>query len=147
MASTYPTQTQPRRLGDLLIWEPHSGYCRKSVTIKNAGGSAVDILDPVGYPLKLSGSIYELAYAGDEASVVALLLYQNEISLAAGATTLFNVGIIVRGPVILNYSQGLPTVDAAGSAFTISTIVTALAALSPPMIAYAEPTIQATQSS
>lgn len=147
MASTYPTQTQPRRLGDLLIWEPHSGYCRKSVTIKNASGSAVDILDPVGYPLKLVSSVYELAFAGDEASVVALLLYQNEINLAAGATTLFNVGIIVRGPVILNYSQGLPTVDAAGAAFTISTIVTALAALSPPMIAYAEPTIQATQTS
>lgn len=147
MASTYPTQTQPRRLGDLLIWEPHSGYCRNSVNIKNASGSAVDITDPVGYPLKVSAGVYELAFAGDEANVVALLLYQNEISLAAGASTLFPVGIIVRGPVILDYSAGLPTLDAAGAAFTISTIVTALAALSPPMIAYAEPTIQTTQSS
>lgn len=148
MTSTYPTQSQPRRLGDLLIYEMHPGYQRVSATVKNGSGSAVDITDPIGYPVKSDGSGgYSLAFAGDEASVIGLILFGNELSIAAGVYTSFQVGILVRGPAIVDYTGGLPTADAAGSNFTISTIVTTLKALSPPIMPYAEPTIVATQTS
>jgi len=148
MTSTYALQTQPRRLGDLLIFEMHSGYQRASAPVKNASGSAVDITDPIGYPLKTDGSGgYALAFAGDEGSIIGLCLHGNELSIAAGVYTAFNIPILIRGPAILNYSQGIPTLDAAGGSFNITTIIATLKALSPPMISYAEPTLQTTQTS
>lgn len=148
MTSSYPTQTQPRRLGDLLVFELHPGYQRESAYIKNASGSAVDITDPLGYPLKTDGAGgYELAFSGDEGSVIGLVLYEKEMSIAAGARMPVPIPVLTRGPAILNYSAGLPTLDAAGAAFTISTIIATLKALSPPMISLAEPTIQSTQTS
>jgi len=146
--TTYALQTQPRRLGDLLIFEMHSGYQRASAPVKNASAAAVDITDPLGYPVKTDGAGgYALAFAGDEASVIGLILFMNELSIGVGVYTPFNVPILIRGPGILNYSQGLPTLDAAGASFNITTIVSTLKAISPPLISYAEPTLQATQSS
>lgn len=148
MASTFPTQTQPRRIGDLVLWEPHVGYTRVSAFIKNAGGSAVDLLDPLGYPVKSDGSGgYELAYSGDEASVIGLILFMNEIKLIAttGITT-FKVPVLVRGTVLIDPANIVGT-DAAGGTFNTTTIKSTLAAISPPIISLAEPAIQTTQSS
>lgn len=147
MTATFPVQTQPRRIGDLVIYELHTGYQRVSAKIKNGSGSAVDILDPVGYPLKSDGSGgYALAFAGDEGSVIGLALWMHELSIAAGVYTSFVIPVLIRGPAVLDYTQGLPLLDAAGGSFTISTIVTTLKALSPPIIPLAEPTIQTTQT-
>lgn len=148
MAATYPIQNQPRRIGDLLIYELHPGYQRVSALVKNGSGSAVDIIDPVGYPVKSDGSGgYALAFAGDEGSILGLLLWMHEISIAAGVYTVQPLPILVRGPAVLDYTAGLPATDAAGASFTISTILTTLKALSPPMVPLAEPTISATQTS
>jgi len=148
MTATYPIQNQPRRLGDLLIFELHPGYQRVSAVVKNGSGSAVDITDPVGYPVKTDGAGgYALAFAGDEAGVLGLLLWMHELSIAAGVATTYQVPILVRGPAILDYTGGIPALDAAGAAFTISTILTTLKALSPPMVPLAEPTISVTQTS
>lgn len=148
MASTFPTQTQPRRIGDLLVWEPHPGYTRVSALIKNLGGTAADILDPVGYPVKSDGSGgYALAYAGDEASVIGLILFMNEIVIAASTgVSAFKIDVLVRGPVLID-PNNIVTTDIAGSAMTLTTIETALKGLSPPMVLMSEPSIVATQTS
>lgn len=149
MASTYPTQSQPRRLGDLIVFELHPGYDRISALVKNTSGAAVDLLDPVGYPVKAGGTgYYDLAFAGDEGSVIGLILFMNELSI--GATTGYSVTqvpVLVRGPVVIDPYSGIPASDGAGSAFTLATIITSLAALSPPIISISEPSITAQQTS
>ena len=147
MAATFPVQTQPRRIGDLVIFELHPGYDRVSATVKNGSGSAVDILDPVGYPLKSDGSGgYALAFAGDEASVIGLLLWMHEVNPAAGVYTPQPLPILTRGPVLIDATMGIPVNDAAGSAFNVATIISTLKALSPPIIAINEPAIVQTQT-
>lgn len=145
--STFPMQTQPRRLGDLVIFELHPGYTRVSATVKNGSGSAVDILDPVGYPLKSDGSGgYALAFAGDESSVIGLLLWMHEVNPAAGVYTTQPMSILTRGPVVIDATMGIPVNDAAGSAFNVATIISTLKALAPPIIAINEPAIIQTQT-
>lgn len=148
MASTYPTQTQARRIGDLLIWEPHPGYTSVSALIKNLGGTNADITDPLGYPLKTDGSGgYALAYSGDESSIIGLLLFMHELVIAASTgVSAFPVRVLVRGPVLID-PVNIAVNDVAGSAFNNTTIQTTLKALSPPMIMLTEPAIVATQTS
>ena len=148
MPSTFPTQSQPRRLGDLLIAEFHPSYNRASAYVYNGSGSAVDILDSLGYPVKSDGSGgYALAFSGDEGSVLGLILFQHEIKLAGTTRATFLVPILVRGPAIIDYSGGIPLLDAAGGSFNITTINTTLKALSAPILPFAEPSISVTQTS
>lgn len=147
---TYPLQTQKRMLGGLLLWDSHPMFCRDTAVngIKNGSGAAVDITDPLGYPVKSDGSGgYSLAFAGDEANVIGLVLWEAELSIAAGQYGISPIPILVRGPAVINYTYGIPTVDGAGNSFNITTIVNTLEAISPRIQCLAEPTIVATQIS
>lgn len=148
MASTWPTQTQNRRIGDLILWEPHPGYTRVSAFIKNLGGTNADITDPVGYPVKTDGSGgYALAYAGDEASVIGLIIFMHELVIAAtSGVSVVPVPVLVRGEALINPAI-IVAADVAGSSFNNTTIQTALKGLSPPIEMMTAPAIVATQTS
>lgn len=144
----FAVQTQPRRLGDLQIAEWHPGYCRVSATVKNAGGTTYTVNDPLGLPVQSDGSGgYELVYAGSESSTIGLILWEAPVTFTTAVYTPYPLPILVRGPIVIDYSFGLPVNDPAGSAYTIATIITALKALSPPFVPLAEPTLQTTQTS
>jgi hypothetical protein len=142
--------TSPRKLGDLVIWEAYQDYCRESGTIENSSAVAatLEATDPVGYPLKSDGSGgYAFAEAGDEANVIGLLLAQETIPVVAsgGAARTGNpYAILARGPAIVNEDQIVVADIIDGSAMTLATIKTALAALD--IVCRAEPTKSSTQT-
>lgn len=137
------TETENKKLTDLLRWEVDNGqqgFCRDEATIKNTLGQSVTLTDPCGYPLKYVTDHYELACAGEEATVDALLLATEDFeALANNATTTKKYPILVRGPAIIA-KAGLPTVDQDGTpaAFTLATLITALLALN--IVTNVEPT-------
>ena len=121
--------------GDLLVHVESLQYCTKSVTIRNTTGSTVTLGDVVGQPLKAgTGSAdYNIAEAGDEANVIALLLdgpigqCDNEVILDNG----YGVNkyqALVHPPAILNLNA-CPVNDVLGIALNWATIRTALEAL------------------
>jgi len=122
--------TSKKKQGDLLIAFFHQGFNFDSAKVKNAGGGTVTITDPLGYPLKTDGAGgYALALAADAANVIGLIISpQTTITLAAGASTTRPCQILARGPAVLD-KQMLPTLDLAGAAITLATLVTALQAL------------------
>lgn len=103
--------SEKNRLGDLIIAEFHEAYNRVSALVTGAAGVAVDLLDCTGYPVKSNGSGgYQLALAGDEASIIGLLLDRRELIVAASpAVSARPVDIIVRGPAV--YNPGLLPVN------------------------------------
>lgn len=122
------------RVGDLVLWMASSYYCTRTAIIRNGTLTTRTLSDIVGYPLKAgaSGADYQLAVAGDEANVIALLLdgppgfISESIATVANSPTLFQV--LKNAPCIINQNK-IRTTDIAGAAFTVATIVTALQAL------------------
>lgn len=145
--ATYPVQTQNTRHGDILIFELTPEYNRVSAKVKNGGAAAVDILDPMGFPVKSDGAGgYAIAYAGDEASVIGLIIFNKELAIVNAQYSLFAVPIIVRGPAVFDASN-LPLLDAAAApgTFNQATLQSTLKALN--IIPLVEPAIVATQTS
>lgn len=120
--------------GDLLVHCESLEYCTKTAIIRNGTASSRTLDNVVGYPLKAgaSGADYQLAVAGDEASVIALLLDgpAGQVSEVIGATTnsTKKYQVLKNPPCIIN-RDSIRTTDIAGAAFTVATIVTALEAL------------------
>jgi hypothetical protein len=96
----------------------------------------------VGTPLKLVATQWTIVLASDESNTGGLFIGDdaqaiNE-SLAQNAITKEMFPILVRGPALINKSV-LPATDPNSASYTIATIVTALAALSPPIETMVEP--------
>lgn len=117
----------------MFIEVPRAEYCFVTGTIKNTTGATVAIEkeDMIGRPVKLVASQYELAIpATDEATVDGLVFDpQVGLALANNATSTAVFVILIRGPAVVN-------LNAIVSGFTLATIATALAALSPPIIRF-----------
>lgn len=144
---TYPLQTQNTRIGDVIIFELTPEYNRVSALVKNGGAAAVDILNPMGFPVKSDGAGgYAIAYAGDEASVIGMIVFMKELAIGIGVYSAFTVPILVRGPAVIDISS-VPTQDAAASpgTFNLTTLATTYKGLN--IIPYTEPSIVATQTS
>lgn len=140
-----PSLSQKQRLSDVLLWEVSPLFCRASAKVKNGSGANVDILDPTGYPVKSDGiGGYALAFAGDEANVIGLLMFNDEFTVNAGLYSATLLPVLVRGPAVYDPLQ-LPANDAAGAAFNNATLQTALKTLN--FVAKSEPSTQYTQTS
>ena len=123
-----------KRPGDLLVHVESLEYCTKTVIIRNATGATVTITDVVGFPLKAgtNGADYNLAEAGDEANVTALLIdgplgdVNEELANNTNSTKKYQA--LVHPPAVINRNKIVDT-DFAGAAMNVATIVTALEAL------------------
>lgn len=122
-------KTQNRSLTALLRYEVNPDFTREEITLRNGTADAVTLTDPVGYPLKYVSGKYLLALAGDEGTVDALLLATEDFDAVAATTDFAGKQLaIVRGPAIVS-KAGIKTVDVAGDAFNVTTIIATLAAL------------------
>ena len=149
--STTLTRAAGTYLGDIIRAEWHRGYNYVSSTLKNPSATAIVNQNPVGQPVKVSSSTRVFVKATDEANATGIVAHDKPISLAGSATSDDLYLILVRGPALID-QDALPLKDmdagggAAGTAFTIATLVTAYAALSPPIIVQRELSPTKTQS-
>lgn len=149
--STTKTRGAGVALGDVIrnIWHPAYNYV--SGKLVNPSATALAGVYVTGQPVKASGANYVLVLATDEANAIGLVAHDKPINLGASATSDDLYLILRRGPALIDY-DALPLKDTAdgggdaGTAFTIATLVTAYAALSPPIIAQRELTPTKTQT-
>lgn len=140
MATTYPTFSSPQRVFDVVKFELDQRYTRKSYPIKNTSGTAMTagMLAP-GYPFDLVSANMEPLLTTAEANCAGLYVdHRPSPVLANGATTTLEYDFLVRGPALVNASA-LPVLDMEGATLVPATIMTALAALSPPILGMAQP--------
>jgi hypothetical protein len=138
------------RVYDLLKSEWDMRYDRDAATIKNASGGAVLAgWLQVGHPIKKVGSQWQVVMSGDEANTGALFLGHDSTgipeALANNGITALKYPILLNGPAIVN-QDAIPLTDPAGGTYTLATIVTALAALSPPVKIVKQPVTTGTQT-
>lgn len=123
-----------KKPGEFLVHCESLEFCTKTVTVRNGTGTARTLTDVVAYPLKAgtNGADYNLAVAGDEANITAMLLAgpPGPLNDAIGANTTSSLKYtaLVHPPAILN-QDAIPLLDIAGASFTQATIRTRLAAL------------------
>jgi hypothetical protein len=129
-------KTKGRRAADILKWENHPGFCRRSVKIKNTapsgGPHTLRQENLIGYPVKgtyaESTKVLELAYATEEANITGIIIGGPDIvDLADDGTTTQLYDVLYIGPCMIDYAQ-IQTLDANDAAFTLATIKTALKA-------------------
>lgn len=120
--------------GDLLVHVESLEYCTKTVIIRNPHSAEITLTNVVGYPLVAgtNGADYNLAIAGQENSVVALLVdgpvgQANEV-IDATTNGTHKYQALVHPPAILNQDKFAVT-DIAGDNFNQSTLRTRLKAL------------------
>lgn len=138
--SSTKTRAGGTYLGDLIRYEANRGYNYVSGKIVNP--SSTDIVGQLalGQPVKASGSDFVFVKAGDEAATIGLFADQRPINLDGSATSDDQFLILRRGPATVA-KEAIPAKDMDagggddGTALTAATIVTALAGLSPPIIA------------
>lgn len=149
--STTKTKGPAQSMGDILRTEFHPQYCRVSGKLVNPSSTAITDQIPLGQPVKASGSDYVFVKATDEASAIGIVLHDKPITLAGSATSDLPYPILIRGPATID-QDALPAKDmdagggSAGTSFTIATLITAYAGLSPKIVAVRELTPTKTQS-
>ncbi len=121
------SQTKGRTIADVVRWMVHQGFCIVSSKLVNPIASEIE-LNPVGQPVKVSGANHVFVQDGDEANATGLVMYDKKIIIRANATTDELYPILKRGPALID-EDALPSNDINGDAFTVSTLVTAYAAL------------------
>jgi len=132
--TTYLEKNVP---GDLVVHMESLEYCTKTAQIRNTTGSTVTLGagSIAGQPVKAGTGTadYNLAKAGDEASVIGLILDgptgqdDQEVILNNGYSV-YKWQVLVHPPVVINQTY-LPALDVLAAAFTVASIVTALKAL------------------
>lgn len=143
--------TEKKQLGDVFrsLWR--QDYSLQAARVYNRSGGAITISDICGYPVKAdggggpAGSFQFAAGTADEAYVTGLIYKQGLLVSALANNGYITVPVLVRGIAIVDKTQ-IPTVDYAAVAFVLATIVTALKAFNPPVLANAENTNTGTQT-
>lgn len=144
--SSTKTRSAGTYLGDLIRAEWQRGYNYVSAVVKNTGSSNVLGMNLLGQPLKVVSTVHNFVLTTDEANTTALFAHDKPMpSLAAAATSDDLFLILKRGPAIID-QDALPVTDVNGATLVPATIATALAALSPPIIAVREHATTKTQS-
>lgn len=141
------TFTRRRVLHDLIREEINAPLMVEAMPVRNTTGTDIPkILDPVGYPLKaVSSGGYVLAVAGDEASVVALLIEELPIvtPIVNGTNSAKTYPVLARGPIVC-VKDGIAPLDVAGAAFDTAAIAAAL--VSKQIIVRSSPPTTSTQT-
>lgn len=129
--------TKAKVESDLIRWEANPEFTRVEAVVRNPDASAVELTDPIGYPLVLTAGVLNLAVAGDEGYIVALLIPTAPMpSIAATTTTTQKFAVLRNGPAIIDKAM-IPTTDLNGDAFNLDDIVESLALID--IKAFAEP--------
>jgi hypothetical protein len=140
------TRSAGTYLGDLIRAEFHRSYNFVSAKVKNTGSSNLLGAVLTGQPMKVVSTVHNFVLTTDEANTTALFAHDKPMpSIAAAATSDDLFLILKRGPAVID-QDALPTADVNGATLVPATIATALAALSPPIIAVSEPAQTKTQS-
>lgn len=125
--------------GDVIAFELDRTYNYVSAKVKNNDVGAITIDNPIGQPVGLDTGVYGFLAAADAADTVGIIVHGEPVqALAAAALTPAKFLILVRGPAAVRPS-GIAALDYAGAAITRATVVTALAALDPPVLTVDEP--------
>lgn len=141
-----PTISKGRTMGDVVRYVLHPGYCIVSAYVVNPNAAAYAAQNLVGQPVKASGANYVFVESTDEAAVIGLFMHDKPVALGVSETTTIKYPILVRGPALVD-QDSLPVNDVAGVAFdTVAQLVTALAALDPPIIAVRQPVTESEQT-
>jgi hypothetical protein len=144
---TVNSDTKLKVTGDLVKREFDQLYCRVNAKVRNVlGGVSTAIADPIGMPVKLNGTIWELIVAADIANATGIIVEGPPIpALADDAYTSDEYAILTRGPAVLDSAQ-IAATDCNGDAITNATAVAALAGESPPIICVTVPSVSSTQT-
>lgn len=136
-------------LDDLIKYIEDEQYSIPEVTVYNRTGSTISAADVFGHPLRPDSSVagaYRFCLGTEESYCTALLLETKSFALNTLANNAsFKTKALVRGMATIDKAI-IPTADVAATAFTLSTLVTALQALNPPILCHAEQTPTATQT-
>ena len=135
--------TKGRVLGDVVRHIFHPGFNYESGSFENHLGTAIDLADVCGMPVKKVTGKWRSVQAGDEANATGLLLLQGPLALANGATYGEKVTVLVRGPALVDKDK-IRTTDSSGAAINVTTVMTALNALN--IREQTEPTQTTTQT-
>jgi hypothetical protein len=128
-----------RTQGDIFRHVHHPSYCLVSAKLVNPDATARAAQSLLGQPVKASGANYVLVKSTDEAAAIGLVFSEGLIALGASEVTAKKYAILRRGPAVID-RDSLPANDVAGTAFdTVAELVTAYAALSPPIIPVDQP--------
>ena len=137
--------TKGRTLGDVVrnLWHP--AYCMGEFFLVNPNAVAYAAQSLVGQPVSISGDEATLLEPGGEANAEGILMHPGLLELGISETTDKKYPVLLRGPALID-QDSLPLEDLAGVAFTVATLVTAYAALDPPIIVQRQPTTLSEQT-
>ena len=121
-------KVSPKKLSDIVEYSLNNSFTTISGSVTTPTLDAVSLADGMATPLKLvSGTSYVVLQGTDEANADAFLWEQGPLEIPVDGDV-FNKCIFVNGPALVKFDN-FPTVDYEGTAFTLSTLITAYAAL------------------
>lgn len=126
--------TEGYKPGDLLVHIESQQYCLADGILRNKDAAAITLDNVLGFPLLVgtNGADYNLAEAGDEADVIALLVKApagvKTEAIGATSNSVHKYQVIKNAPAVINRDR-IRAADAADADFDIDAIVTALEAL------------------
>lgn len=122
-------KTDNRKLGDLLraMFDPAHNYA--GGTLKNNVAETVTPTDPLGQPVKQTGSQWEFVAAADIANATGVLLHDKDLpQMAQNDISEQKFLFLVRGPAVV-HEDGLPANDVYGDAINAANFKARLLAL------------------
>jgi hypothetical protein len=120
-------ETMSRVRDQVEKWLVNPEYCGAATKITAKASKPLAAYDIVGVPVIANNVI---AAAGDEASVIGIVLPQGttKLTLAAEAQSVDKYFVLNRGPATIAKS-GLPTLDPVGGSYNLTTLATRLLTL------------------
>lgn len=120
--------------GDVVPWIAHPDHCTESGKLRWRGAAAIEAVHSVGLlVLAAVGGEYPIAVAGEEASVVGIVVTDKEVTEAIGNVTPQATDdkytVVVRGPAIVDIDKLADRDDPAGGSWDKAALATRLEAL------------------
>ena len=128
--------TKARVIGDFLRSFPSLAYCMGSRPVHNAGAEEVDLrilATPVSKQEVAGVEVYQIVFAGEEATADAFLIEDFNESVPAGGNGPTKRAGLERGWAVVS-REGLPTEDPLGAAYDIDALVARFEVMNPPVV-------------
>ena len=130
--------TKSRVIGDFLRSFPSLAYCMGSRPVHNAGVEDIDLrilATPVSKQEVAGVEVYQVVFAGQEATADAFLVEDYNESIAAGENGPTKRAGLERGWAVVS-REGLPENDPLGAPYDIDALVARFAVMNPPVVIY-----------
>lgn len=139
--ATLPVLTPKRaRLIDLLKLYYDERYNFEVVAIRNTSAGTIAVGTSLcGLPVRNNAGVWETVQNPNEANISGIVVDDTltTASIAAAATSTQRWKVLARGPALINASK-IATQDVAGGTYVQATVLTRLAAQSPPILVLSE---------